>query len=61
MLDYLIDCFYNRSSPQDEIIDLKKFWQDIMTMDAKKTQSEYEIFLDCYLIFSQHLKLDGKS
>lgn len=57
-LDYLIECFYKTDNPLDEMLKLKKFWKLVMCLDCEKTESEYEIFLDTYMMLYNHLNFD---
>lgn len=57
-LEYIINCFYKHSQPLEEMDTLKNFWENVMTLDEEKTESEYDIFIDVYFILNNHLKID---
>jgi hypothetical protein len=54
---YFSDVFYTRMEKTKDLIPkIINFWDDIMSLDKVKTNSEYDLFINLYKIQTKHFK-----
>jgi hypothetical protein len=58
---YVYDVFYTRDDRPENIWQkFVTFWKELMSKDTKKTQSEYDLFINLYRIFCKYLQAHSK-